>query len=296
MTACAPHTTGCAPLYFGYLNSLIQGTKLAAKQYVPGGMARLRLVEAKSMDREHDIWLTKITACPTLRVCSGQDLLGSWARGMDYLLHTQGNIIFRSRLSDMSTRVDAGTHCLAADPLSPATLPRHPKYIAILVATSPIQNYGLVSALLYTTVDHPEPIPWSATDTTTCCIPPMLVSLAFRRHFALCLVPESVWESKTTALREKLTGALFWDHGGSTPSSNAAVWPPDRIGKINAIQVLGSVGADEDATARCTASEFPDQHWHALYPLTTWQSTTHSSQTGASIETYGGTTAILHWR
>lgn len=84
----------------------------------------------------------------------------------------------------------------------------------------------------------------------------MLVSLVFRRHFAICLVAEAVWRSTTTTLQEKLAGQLFWDHcgdGEGSPGSRASTWTPGRIGQINALQVLGLVVADEDAAEICTS-------------------------------------------
>lgn len=84
----------------------------------------------------------------------------------------------------------------------------------------------------------------------------MLVSLVFRRHFAICLVAEAAWRSTTTTLQEKLAGQLFWDHcgdGEGSPGSRASTWTPGRIGQINALQVLGLVVADEDAAEICTS-------------------------------------------
>lgn len=85
----------------------------------------------------------------------------------------------------------------------------------------------------------------------------MLASLAFRRHFALCLVPKGVWESKTKTLTEKFDGQLFWDYsGGELDNSRAVAWPPSRISDINAIQELGIIDSDGDAVATCTSRKY----------------------------------------
>ena len=185
--------------------------------------------------------------------------LFKWARGnMIRLLHIPK--LLQCMPSDMETRVNLHTGAspwtTRTDPASTPT--HHPTYLAILVTTPPVHNYGPVSDQLYTKVDKPEPILWSSTETDTRSIPPMAASLTFRRHFAVCLVLDTAWASRRTTLKEKLTGRLFWDHGGNTPSSRAAAWSPERIANINAMQVLGPVvGTEkEDALNRCLASKW----------------------------------------
>ncbi len=134
--------------------------------------------------------------------------------------------------------------------------PNRQNYLAILVTTPPIHNYGPVSEHLYRTrPDKPGRIPWASTDTDS--IPPMLASLVFRRHFAVCLVTEEAWKCSTTTLREKLTGQLFWDHcggsGGKISGSRGSTWSSGRVSQINALQVLGAVVVgDQDAAEACT--------------------------------------------
>lgn len=143
-----------------------------------------------------------------------------------------------------------------ADPSTRPT-PGRQNYLAILVTTPPVHEYGPASERLYSTAPgRPGPISWVSTETDS--IPPMLVSLVFRRHFAICLVAEAAWRSTTTTLQEKLAGQLFWDHcgdGEGSPGSRASTWTPGRIGQINALQVLGLVVADEDAAEICTSCE-----------------------------------------
>ncbi|KAH6856229.1 hypothetical protein B0I37DRAFT_71751 [Chaetomium sp. MPI-CAGE-AT-0009] len=139
---------------------------------------------------------------------------------------------------------------------STRSTPSRQKYLAVLVTTPPIHNYGPVSDRLYsTTTDEPAPIPWASKDTNS--IPSMLASLVFRRHFAVCLVPEDAWRCTTTTLKEKLTGQLFWDHcgdiSGSTLSSRASTWGPYRISQINGLQVLGVVAGDQEAAEICNS-------------------------------------------
>ncbi|KAH7155696.1 hypothetical protein B0J13DRAFT_672671 [Dactylonectria estremocensis] len=134
---------------------------------------------------------------------------------------------------------------------SVGALPRHKKYYAILVTTPPVHVYGPVSDHLHKAPDRPETIPWNATSTSS--IPPILASLAFRRHFALCLVPTGLWESKTKTLAKKIDGQLFWDYSGDmSSSSRGAAWSPNRVSSINAIQELGIVGSNCDAIMDCT--------------------------------------------
>ncbi|KAK3309979.1 uncharacterized protein B0T15DRAFT_488675 [Chaetomium strumarium] len=140
----------------------------------------------------------------------------------------------------------------ARHPVPPARIP--PRYLAILVTTPPIHTYGPVSEKLYTTADEPKPIPWTSTDAET--VPSMMTSLAFRRHFALCLVDEKVWRSRKTTVAEKLSGQLFWDYCGDSETNLGAgpsSWPPSRIAQINALQVLGVVPGKGDATSTCTS-------------------------------------------
>ncbi|KAH8734616.1 hypothetical protein BGZ61DRAFT_127063 [Ilyonectria robusta] len=135
---------------------------------------------------------------------------------------------------------------------SKGTFLRHTKYYAILVTTPPVHIYGPVSDHLHTAPDRSEKIMWNSTSPDS--IPPMLASLAFRRHFALCLVPQGVWESKTKTLTEKFDGQVFWDYSGDEPDNSRAVaWPPSRISDINAIQELGIIDSDGDAVATCTS-------------------------------------------
>ncbi|KAK3294453.1 uncharacterized protein B0H64DRAFT_400737 [Chaetomium fimeti] len=134
--------------------------------------------------------------------------------------------------------------------------PCRQNYLAILVTTPPIHTYGPVSdRLCNTTSEEPEPIPWASTSTNS--IPSLLASLAFRRHFAVCLVAEENWRCTTTTLKEKLTGQPFWDHCGdnigSPPGSRASTWSPDRISQINALQVLGVVAGDQEPTEICNS-------------------------------------------
>ncbi|KAF7548147.1 hypothetical protein G7Z17_g7243 [Cylindrodendrum hubeiense] len=108
---------------------------------------------------------------------------------------------------------------------SDRAVPRHKKYYAILITTPPVHFYG-----------------------------------PFRRHFALCLVPTGVWESKTKTLAEKFDGQLFWDYYGDIPgSSRAAAWPRSRISTLNGIQELGIIRSDGDAVSACTS-----QNWKYL--------------------------------
>jgi hypothetical protein len=146
--------------------------------------------------------------------------------------------------------------------ISTRPTPSRQKYLAILVTTPPIHNYGPVSDRLYnTSADEPGPIPWTSTETDS--IPSMLASLVFRRHFAVCLVAQDTWRSPKTTLKEKLTGQLFWDHCGDSsgghPGSRASTWSPSRISQINALQVLGVVvgDADKEAPEICTSRKFP---------------------------------------
>lgn len=138
----------------------------------------------------------------------------------------------------------------------PPTKPPPPAHhLALLVTTPPIHTYGPVSDRLYTTTpDLPAPIRWSSTDTTPRSIPPLLpTSLAFRRHFALCLVPEMVWKSGRMTVKEKLERGLFWDHGGgSVESSGGVEWEGSRVRGVNGVQVLGRV---EGGVGRCHQGE-----------------------------------------
>ncbi|KAH7156491.1 hypothetical protein EDB81DRAFT_392764 [Dactylonectria macrodidyma] len=143
---------------------------------------------------------------------------------------------------------------MTSDPTaeSVGALPRHKRYYAILVTTPPVHVYGPVSDHLHTAPDRPETIPWNSTSTSS--IPPILASLAFRRHFALCLVPTGLWESKTKTLAEKFDDQLFWDYSGDmSSSSRAAAWPRNRVSTINAIQELGIVGSNCNAIVDCTS-------------------------------------------
>ncbi|KAK3901753.1 hypothetical protein C8A05DRAFT_34551 [Staphylotrichum tortipilum] len=125
-------------------------------------------------------------------------------------------------------------------------------HLALLVTTPPIHTYGPVSDRLYTTTPSspPPPIRWSSTDVSARSVPPLLpTSLAFRRHFALCLVPEAVWKSGKMTVREKLQGGLYWDHGGGCVEGSAGRgWEGERVGSVNGVQVLGRV---EGGLERC---------------------------------------------
>jgi len=94
-------------------------------------------------------------------------------------------------------------------------------------------------------------MPWDSTSTDS--IPPILASLRFRRHFALCLIPSSIWNSETKTLAEKFEGQLFWDyHGDDTSSSRGTVWHSNTIRKINAILELGVALSGDEAADLCT--------------------------------------------
>ncbi len=139
-------------------------------------------------------------------------------------------------------------------PATKSPPPTH--YLALLITTPPIHTYGPVSDRLYTTPDTPPPIRWSSTDTTARSVPPLLPSsLAFRRHFALCLVPETVWRSGRMTVKEKLERGLFWDHGGGcVESSKGEKWEGEGVRRVNGVQVLGRV---EGGVGRCHQGKYP---------------------------------------
>ncbi|KAE8445965.1 hypothetical protein EG329_012744 [Mollisiaceae sp. DMI_Dod_QoI] len=168
-----------------------------------------------------------------------------------------GIILFRSVLTAFIS-VNPGTtsneHKDPSGPFCPQAgpaPPRHPKYHAVLVTTAPVHVYGVVSDSFCKPPDLPPRIPWSSTGTHP--IPSMLASLVFRRHFALCLVLKEVWESKSKTLAEKFEGQLFWDHcGDAIQGTRAAAWSLHRIVEVNAIEELGIIALDGDATDLCT--------------------------------------------
>ncbi len=122
------------------------------------------------------------------------------------------------------------------------------EYYVILVTRPPIHSYGVVSDKFCTPPDQPSAIPWDSTSLDD--IPPMLASLHFRRHFALCLVPRRVWSSLDKTLAEKLKGQPFWDyHGDNTNSSRGTTWSTETIREINAIQNLGITASGERESA-----------------------------------------------
>lgn len=133
------------------------------------------------------------------------------------------------------------------------------KYYAILVTTPPVHMYGYLSDKLCAPPDRPAVINWNYKGRNN--IPSMVASLAFRRHFALCLVRKEVWESTNKTLAQKFENQLFWDYyGQSTQYSRASCWSLRNIITINAIQELGIVKSDKDATQKCTECKQKSSH------------------------------------
>jgi hypothetical protein len=128
---------------------------------------------------------------------------------------------------------------------------RPPEFYAVLVTTPPVHMYGPISDQFATQRGRPREISWRSKRTRS--IHPMLPSISFRRHFALCLVAKQVWESRAICLDEKFRGQLFWDYcGDQATSSRAAIWDPARIRSIELIQELGIIVSDQDASVICS--------------------------------------------
>ena len=122
-------------------------------------------------------------------------------------------------------------------------VPLRQKYYAVLVTTNAKHSFGWLSDYLCAEADLPPRIEWESRDTTA--LPPMRDFLAFRRHFALCLVKKEVWESTHVRLIDKFADQPFWDYYGRNSSYTIQqTWTDGEISKINGIQSLGIIRSD----------------------------------------------------
>jgi hypothetical protein len=81
-------------------------------------------------------------------------------------------------------------------------------------------------------------INWDDNDTSI--IPTIKSNLYFVRHYALCLIPNSIWDV-TISTREKFNHGRFWKHLGGQPAEpvDGIAWEVEYIESIDAIQDVG---------------------------------------------------------
>lgn len=121
----------------------------------------------------------------------------------------------------------------------------------------PVHRYGEFSDNFCTPDDKPSPIQWDIACTES--IPPLIPSLKFCRHWEFGLIEDSVWESMSLTLVQKLNRGLFWDHCGDEKrekSVREGTLNCDYIRKINGIHSLGIITDSRDAVKRCSKCEF----------------------------------------
>ena len=140
---------------------------------------------------------------------------------------------------------------------SESQVPRTPKYYAIFVTKPPVHRYGEFSDNFCTPEDKPCQIQWDVASTKS--IPPLIPSLKFRRHWLFGLIKDSVWESKSLTLVQKLSDGLFWDHCGDEKREKSGckiTLGSNYIRRMNGIYNLGIVTDSEDVMNRCSNCEF----------------------------------------
>lgn len=125
-------------------------------------------------------------------------------------------------------------------------------YRVVMVTTKPVHMFGPISDKLYAVTEPATEIRWNSTS-----IPTATPILTFRRHFALCLIPQDIWARDDKPLEWKFEGQRFWDYRGNLQSSSrASVWDQRSIRGITTMQDLGAVSRATTALEDCSRCRF----------------------------------------
>ncbi|KAK1147971.1 hypothetical protein N8T08_000487 [Aspergillus melleus] len=144
----------------------------------------------------------------------------------------------------------------------PRTLGQNGKRVALLVTAPVSRSFQNLVEVIGRRPPPSLPVNWNSRDSDA--LPNLTSRLKFTTHYALCVIDSERWDDTSLTLKERFTGAKFWDHPGdstkSASSRNSAsnssrepaernacvVWDIGAITEIDSGQEIGRTDMSDE--------------------------------------------------
>ncbi|KAH8424772.1 uncharacterized protein LDX57_002515 [Aspergillus melleus] len=96
----------------------------------------------------------------------------------------------------------------------PMTFGQKGKRVALLVTAPVSESFQNIVEAIGGKVPPSPPVDWDSRDSDA--LPNLTSRLKFTTHYALCVIDSERWDDTSLTLKQRFTGAKFWDHPGDS--------------------------------------------------------------------------------